>query len=87
MQGGLALNGRERTVLCSVGGEQAEAQDPGDLGWQRHERPASVKSTVSTRPRYSSNTMPEYSNEPRACTPSYAVEIGQASTLPVLELM
>jgi hypothetical protein len=42
MQGDLALNGRERTVLCSIGGEQREARDRVDLRWQQHERPSST---------------------------------------------
>jgi hypothetical protein len=74
-------------VSTKVGGRIVRPEQPGHARREEVGLLASVKSTVPTRPRYSSNTMPEYSNEPRACTPSYAVEIGQASTLPVLELM
>jgi hypothetical protein len=42
MQGDLALNGLERTVLCSIGGEQREAPDRADLRRQQHERPSST---------------------------------------------
>ena len=41
------FNGRERTVFCSIGGEQAEPQDPADLRWQRRERP--VQHELSAR--------------------------------------
>src|SRR5919106_3926682 len=39
---------------------------PGTPTGKKYALLASVKSTVPTRPRYSSNRMPAYSNEPRA---------------------
>jgi hypothetical protein len=39
---------------------------PGTPTGKKYALLASVKSTVPTRPRYSSNTMPPHSNEPRA---------------------
>jgi hypothetical protein len=39
---------------------------PGTPTGKKYSLLASVKSTEPTRPRYSWNTMPEYSNEPRA---------------------
>jgi hypothetical protein len=37
-----------------IGGEQPEARDPGDLGWQRHERP--VQHELSARGAYPPET-------------------------------